>query len=1022
MRPLRLSLQAFGPYAGRHAIDFRAAIDSGLFGIYGPTGSGKSSIFSAMTFALFGEPAKSEQHATSVRSDHSDAGMMTEVELVFEIGGKQYRIVRRPEQMRPAQRGGGETKEAHKAWLFETTGLPLDQVSDKTPGKVIAEGKVKSVNDSVEEILGYGAAQFRQIVLLPQGKFETFLTAKTEDRLAILRDLFDVSLYKSLAESIKQEARAAEDKIKTERAVCQGRLEHEGFETGEALQEGITLALAANVELQAATSLAKASLEAATKKFQDAAMTDKAYKEHLEATAAVEQLASQSEAIAGLQQRLKSARVAMSLSDVDAAVADARAQEKETADLSKAAQQAHVESAEVAKQAGESLKQHQEKQPQIEAWSEHLRELRGHVKALQDSEASKITLTTAQAAATAANEAATKSKAIHNNLQEEHTKLAQALESAREAEALRAKYERDAAVLREAFTAAKAYEQLDTRLTSTRAEAVAKKQICKETEAAQSRTEAAFRTLEDELMRNHAQQLAGRLVDGEACPVCGSLDHPQPAKGSPEGKALQASVEKARAEFDTATKAYNEAHRDLEIVNTRGHELRAEFDQLEKPARGSAEIAAENETLVRALKDLGPSRDIAAMAVGLKEHDQKIAAALAKAEEARNIASQRETDLALARQLLDSALRSVPEDMRDTGKLAAATQSLEKDIATSRQAFETAQAEERKASEALATARANEAHAGSNHKQAVARLKTAEEAFAKRLAEHELSTTDFAKHKADIANIENFENDVKAYGEAKAVAAERLRKATDAIKDTDRPDIVALENAKKKAEDVLEEAAKKSSDAAARLRQLIALKDSVAAELARLDALEAETGPLRELAEAFSGRLGPKVDLETFAVATMFDRVLEAANMRLGPMTQGRYRLARENDGRGGGRRGLGICVEDAHTGRQRPTATLSGGETFIAALALALGLSEVVENERGSIRLDTIFIDEGFGSLDSENDAGTLEQVLQTLQNLVGRNRAVGLISHVPLVQQAIPNGFWITKTPSGSHIEERV
>ncbi len=1022
MRPLRLSLQAFGPYAGRHQIDFRAAIDSGLFGIYGPTGSGKSSIFSAMTFALFGEPAKSEQHATTVRSDHSDAGVMTEVELVFEIGGKQYRIVRRPEQMRPAQRGGGETKEAHKAWLFETTGMSLDDIGEENPGKILAEGKVQAVKDEVEKILGYGAAQFRQIVLLPQGKFETFLTAKTEDRLAILRDLFDVSLYKGLAESIKQEARAAEDKIKTERAVCQGRLEHEGFETGEALQDGITLAETANVELQEAMSLAKASFEAATKKFQDAAMTDKAYKEHLEATAEVERIAAQSEAIAGLERRLKSARVAQSLSDVDAAVVTARAQEKETADRAKVAQQARVESAEVAKQAADTLKQHQEKQPQIEDWSEHLRELRGHVKALQDSEASKVTLTTAQAAATAAREASAKAKAFHENLQAERTKLAQALETAQEAEATRAKYDRDTAVLREALTTAKAYENIATRLTAAREDAVVKKQKCKEAEAALARTETTFRALENELMRNHAQQLAGRLVDGEACPVCGSLEHPQPAKGTPEGKALEASVDKARTEFEAASKADNDARRDLEIAITRGQELRAEFDQLEKPARASAEIAAENETLARALKDLGPARDLAAMATALKEHDQKIAAALAQAEETRNVASQRETDLALARQQLDSALRSVPEDMRDAGKLAAATQSLEKDIATSRQAFETAQAEERKASEALATARANEAHALSNHEQAIARLKSSEEAFANRLAEHGLSAASFAGHKADIANIENFESDLKAHGEAKAVAAERLRKATDAIKDTDRPDIVALEVAKKNAEDALEEATKKSSDAAARLRQLKSLKESIAAELKRLDALEAKTGPLRELAEAFSGRLGPKVDLETFAVATMFDRVLEAANMRLGPMTQGRYRLARENDGRGGGRRGLGICVEDAHTGRQRATATLSGGETFIAALALALGLSEVVENERGSIRLDTIFIDEGFGSLDSENDAGTLEQVLQTLQNLVGRNRAVGLISHVPLVQQAIPNGFWITKTPSGSHIEERV
>jgi exonuclease SbcC len=121
-------------------------------------------------------------------------------------------------------------------------------------------------------------------------------------------------------------------------------------------------------------------------------------------------------------------------------------------------------------------------------------------------------------------------------------------------------------------------------------------------------------------------------------------------------------------------------------------------------------------------------------------------------------------------------------------------------------------------------------------------------------------------------------------------------------------------------------------------------------------------------------------------------------------------------------RRGLALSVDDAYTGRQRPASTLSGGETFIAALALALGLSDIVESTRGNVRLDTIFIDEGFGSLDADSDGGTLEQVLETLQDLVGQNRAVGLISHVPLVQQAIPNGFWITKTTGGSHIEMRL
>lgn len=189
-----------------------------------------------------------------------------------------------------------------------------------------------------------------------------------------------------------------------------------------------------------------------------------------------------------------------------------------------------------------------------------------------------------------------------------------------------------------------------------------------------------------------------------------------------------------------------------------------------------------------------------------------------------------------------------------------------------------------------------------------------------------------------------------------------------------------------------------------------------------LQSLEQSSGSLRGLAEAFDGQNELRTSLETFAIGAMFDQVLEAANLRLDPMTSGRYRFERDTVSVGGrSKRGLDVRVHDIETGRAREIITLSGGETFIAALSLALGLSDIVEMTNGAIRLDTIFIDEGFGSLDTENDAGTLDQVLQVLQNIVGERRAVGLISHVPLVQQAVPNGFTVHKGVNGSQIAVR-
>ncbi|PLU61157.1 AAA family ATPase, partial [Sinorhizobium medicae] len=201
-----------------------------------------------------------------MRSDHADPGCLTEVELIFELGGNKYLVRRRPEQMRPAQRGGKETKEAHCAWLFDVTDIPLDEITPENQGIPIVEKKVSEVRDELERRLGYGKEQFRQIVLLPQGRFEKFLAANTNDRLAILRDLFDVSLYKRLTQKMKDEAKAAEEKIRADRRACESRLEQEGFATLEELSAGAQQAQEEQKTEAAAAEAAKTNATLAEQK------------------------------------------------------------------------------------------------------------------------------------------------------------------------------------------------------------------------------------------------------------------------------------------------------------------------------------------------------------------------------------------------------------------------------------------------------------------------------------------------------------------------------------------------------------------------------------------------------------------------------------------------------------------------------------------------------------------------------------------------------------------------------------
>ncbi|NJL08618.1 MAG: SMC family ATPase, partial [Methylacidiphilales bacterium] len=257
MRPMRLTLQAFGPFGGREVVDFRMALTAGLFGIYGQTGAGKSSIFSAMTFALFGEAARAEQETPSLRSDHADPDLPTEVEFVFELGMRRYVVRRRPEQTRPKQRGSGDTRDIHEAWLFDATGLAVEEISRERSGKAMAERKVGLVREALIELLGYGPEQFRQIVLLPQGRFEAFLAAGTDARRVILRELFDVSLYRRIMEKFKADAAETEKRIRQEREVCARRLAAEGFGDGDALTAGIAAAEAAHAADSSAEAVAQ---------------------------------------------------------------------------------------------------------------------------------------------------------------------------------------------------------------------------------------------------------------------------------------------------------------------------------------------------------------------------------------------------------------------------------------------------------------------------------------------------------------------------------------------------------------------------------------------------------------------------------------------------------------------------------------------------------------------------------------------------------------------------------------------
>ncbi|MEZ2127658.1 MULTISPECIES: AAA family ATPase [unclassified Sinorhizobium] len=1022
MRPIRLTMQAFGPYAGRTVVDFREAVSSGLFGIYGPTGSGKSSIFSAMTFALFGESSKADQETASLRSDHADASLPTEVEFVFDIGADRYVVRRRPEQTRPKQRGGGETRDAHEAWLFKATGRSLEEITDASPGEPIAERKTGQVRDAIVGILGYGAEQFRQIVLLPQGKFETFMAAKTDKRLEILRELFDVSIYRRMAAKFKEDAAEAEREIKQARQVCAARLASEGFESPDALVAGIDAAHAA-IEVETTREMTAAAAFATTTSALSAArQLEDQFLQTERAKLELAALAGRADHIHELELRIDSAKRARLLVDVERHAREAEDDVAKAIAALESATETNEAAVVKAEAAARTHEQELARAGELDRLSQIGEELRRHRATLSDADQSAAKVAATRSAVEQAQIAFDGVLDRIEGHYHEKTAREQALQAARERETLRQRLAVDRMIAESALKSAELYDTA----TAAAKEALEEKDALaiEHTACIQRETDAQARFVAAELALANVQaiHLAAKLRPGEACSVCGSLTHPTPASGRIENVGLDQAFKDAKVDLERAQLSSQDAARRLASAETRLQERQARLEELAPPEWPVEDLQAAVSEIIAQMGELGPVADLAAAEMRIVAITTEIKSAEHLREDIRTELNSLKTAETVARDRFEQAIASVPELLREPNALSTALAENQRELSARRTTARNAEEDARQCREAALIASSKmEAARQALELAALRRDKTSAELTA-RLEQSGLTEEQFAAFKPLIDLIETYEQEVADYRSAVAIARSNDETFSRAMEGRERPDITALEAAQRTAEDDLDAVKSVLARSQARLQHLNRLRFEIASELQRLDRVEAETASLRTLAALFNADNPLRLDLETFAIGAMFDQVLAAANQRLGPMSGGRYSLEREIETGGGrSRQGLGIRAFDVHTGKARPTSTLSGGETFMAALSLALGLSDIVESVSGQVRLDTIFIDEGFGSLDTENESGTLDQVLQVLTNLVGQRRVVGLISHVPLVQESIPNGFYVRKEPLGSFIEAR-
>ena len=912
MRPLKLTLSAFGPYAGTVTLDFDTLGTAGLYLITGDTGAGKTTIFDAIAFALYGEASGSSREPAMLRSKYADPATPTEVELTFLCGGSTYIVKRNPEHLRPKARGEGFTKKAADAELT----LP--------DGKIVT--KLKDVNAVVREIIGLDRDQFSQIAMIAQGDFLKLLLADTKERQAIFRGIFKTDRYVQLQNRLKDAANEVWVQWKdTDRSIRQ-------YIGGIAWPDGS--APAEEPPVPEVPALLQGFMEADTAARDAAAAALQKAEQALESTVALLTQAVQR----GKDQTALAAAIAEH---------DAAARQMDTL----AAELEHRNSL----------------QPQREALSRQIAQAVLTLKdytALEELGRQQADTQKALTAATAAHTAASKSHTrLTDSLQALRAEAASLSNTAAEQEKLSALRQQYSAQQNKLLSLSSGLDALSALQNKLRRAQDTYRAAAKAAAEAQQ----TYLTKNQAFLDEQAGILACNLTPGTPCPVCGALEHPAPAALS-EAAPTEAQVKTARAAAEKASAAASDASAAanalLGTATAREEALRQEAAVLlgNVPFEAAAAHAATAaEALSAELDGLGKRLRV------LKQQDQRktelyglipaTETALAAAAEQRSAASAAMASHAATLDALEIQARTLTESLPfpDMAAFLAHTDGQKRRLAAMEQ--------ERKA---------------------------AEDAYAQQ-------------------------------DKCLSALADRIRLLSARLDQAPALDISVLEA--DKAELTAQKAA--LSAAIQTLNTRLSLNrtalDRIRENAAVLSRLEDRMTWLRALANTANGQIPgkEKIMLETYIQTTYFDRIIARANVRLMKMTGGQYDLKRRRTAQNNqSQTGLELDVIDHYNGTERSVRTLSGGESFKASLALALGLSDEIQMSTG-IRLDTLFVDEGFGSLDPES----LDQAYRTLAGLTEGNRLVGIISHVADLKEKIDSQIVVTKAKSGgSRAEIRV
>lgn len=1006
MRIHRLRISAFGPFAGTEEIDFDRLSAHGLFLLNGPTGAGKTSVLDAICFALYGSVPGARQDGKRLRSDHADPATEPAVSCEFSAQGRHFEVTRSPSWDKPSTRGkNGFTTQQAKTLLRERVNGEWTEKS----------GRNDEAGAEITGLLGMDREQFTRVVMLPQGDFAAFLRSKAADRLDLLQKLFGTQRFEAVEQELSllaQEARNDVSRLNGQLELLTARAEAEvsavGIDESDAPPaadpaariEWLQAALAVRAAGLAGEAEAAASLSREHREALDTAVARTGRRSRLESATARKAAAEEaSPLLAAHAARLSRHRQAEVLTGQLQAVEKAEAQLRSSA----AAREAALTLLRMAVEEDPELGRLDPDAPDAQRELDRLRSLLAVVEArLPDEE--RLRALTARRTALGRTKEELRAAGIEldgrlKTLQAEYADVSAGLEPLAELAAAAVMHTKEAAAADELLDVVRRHH------SAVAAQLLASEhyEACREDQLQKKRR---WLDLREERLANAAAELAAQLADALPCPVCGSPDHPSPAKAAQSALQLGQAEEEAREVFEAA-----EAR-----LSTLGTEL-AGAKQLVAVLAGQGGDTPEAEAR-KAADDARQAAErsdqAAAKLEGMRLRLTEIETRIAEAETARAAAGEE-----LAQ--VQSTLAEVLEQATALHESLSGLRSGHRDLTHRLRGLQEASRTLEKTVQAQAQL-----------DQAEVRAADARQQLELALPEAGFNTAGDARAELlDSAEAASLQAEIRAGHDEQArvaelFASEELVLALEEQELELFPDEAQLGELQAAAAQA-EEKARAAGLSAAMAKRCVESLNGIMAEYQDLagsgNAPRERARMLTALADAAGGRGENtyRMSLNSYVLAARLEQVALAASERLVAMSDGRY-LLQHTDAKAarGAKSGLGLEVVDQWTGHRRDTSTLSGGESFMASLSLALGLADVVQHESGGIQIETLFVDEGFGSLDEQS----LEQVMDALEGLRDGGRVVGLVSHVGEMKQRIGVQLQVVKGRNGSalHISDTV